>query len=184
MAIKPVNHKVTQKYGVKNSAYRLGFHPGTDYGSPSGTPIKATTDGVVRYLAGNNGGYGNVATLTLKNGDVVWHSHLMKAGFTGKVTKGQIIGYTDNTGWSTGPHLHVEYRVKGSQNRPIDFEKWLADHPEGKKPQPVYYRVVRGDNLISIARRFKTSLKVLLQRNTKYKKNPNKINVGDKLRVR
>lgn len=98
-----------------------------------------------------------------------------------------MIGYSNNTGWSTGPHVHIEYRLKGSQNRPIDFEKWLKAHPETKKPappKPVFYRVVRGDTLTSIARKFKTTLKVLLQKNTKYKKNPNLINVGDKIRVK
>lgn len=130
MAIRPVSHKVTQSFGVRNSAYRLGYHPGTDFGSPTGTPIKATTSGTVRYYPGSNGGYGNVAALILKNGDVVWHAHLQKAGKTGAVAKGATIGYTNNTGWSTGAHLHVEYRVGGSQNRPIDFIKWLAAHPE------------------------------------------------------
>lgn len=188
MALRPVSHKVTQPYGIRNSAYRLGFHPGTDFGSPTGTPIKATTSGTVRYYPGSNGGYGNVAALILKNGDVVWHSHLSRAGKTGGVAKGATIGYTGNTGWTTGPHLHVEYRVGGSQNRPIDFEKWLKAHPEVKAkpapPKPVFYRVVRGDTLTSIARKFKTTLKVLLQKNTKYKKNPNLINVGDKIRVK
>lgn len=189
MALRPVSHRVTQPYGVANSAYRLGFHPGTDYGSPAGTPIKATTDGKVVYYPGNNGGYGNVAALIRHTGDVVWHSHLSRPGKTGNVKKGQHIGFTGNTGWSTGPHLHVEYRVGGNQNRPINFEKWLKDHPEKKKakpapPKPVYYRVVRGDTLTSIARKFKTTLTILLQKNTKYKKNPNKINVGDKVRVK
>lgn len=188
MALKPVPGTVTQKFGVKNSAYRLGFHPGTDYAAAVGTPIKATADGTSRYYAGNNGGYGNVVALIRPNGDVVWHSHLSRSGKSGKVKKGDIIGYTGNTGWTTGPHAHIEYRVKGSQNNVIDFEKWLKAHPEVKAkpapPKPVYYRVVRGDTLGGIARKFKTSLKVLLQKNTKYKKNPNLINVGDKVRVK
>lgn len=154
MALRPVSHKVTQSFGVRNSAYRLGYHAGTDYGSPSGTAIKATTGGTARYLAGNNGGYGNVATLTLPNGDVVFHAHLSRAGKTGKVPKGATIGYTGSTGWSTGPHLHVEYRLKGNQNKPIDFEKWLKAHPESKPaPKPLYTTVKAGEGLSNIARR-------------------------------
>lgn len=185
MAIRPVNHKITQNFGVRNRAYRLGYHPGTDYGSPTGTLIKATTNGLVRYYSGNNGGYGNVAALILSNGDVVWHAHLQRSGKTGNVRKGDVIGYTNNTGWSTGAHLHVEYRIRGSQNNVIDFEKWLKAHPEKPAPpKPVIYTVKRGDTLISIARRFGTTLRVLLQKNIKYKKNPNLINVGDKVRVK
>lgn len=154
MAIRPVSHRVTQNFGVKNSAYRLGYHPGTDYGSPTATPIKATTDGYVRYYAGNNGGYGNVVALILKNGDVVWHTHLQRPGRTGSVKKGTVIGYTNNTGWSTGPHLHVEYRLGGNQNRPINFETWLKQHPEKKPaPKPVYTTVRKGEGLSHLAKR-------------------------------
>ena len=130
MAIKPVNDKITYKYGVKSSAYRLGYHPGTDYASSVGTAVRATTNGSVKYLPGNNGGYGNVATLTLSNGDVIWHAHLSKKGKVGTVKTGDVIGYTGNTGWSTGPHLHVERRIGGNQDRPTDFEKWLKANPE------------------------------------------------------
>lgn len=190
MALRPVPNKITQNFGVKNSAYRLGYHPGTDYGSLVGTPIKATTDGVVRYYSGHNGGYGNVAALVRTNGDVVWHSHLSRPGKTGRVKKGQIIGYTGATGWVTGPHAHIEYRLKGSQDRPINFETWLRQHPEPKptpkpvkKPSAKQYIVRAGDTLGGIARRFGVSLKLLLQKNTQYKKNPNKIYPGQKVNI-
>lgn len=130
MAIKPVSASVTQKFGVPNSAYRLGYHPGTDYGCNTGTAIKATATGYAKWYPGSNGGYGNVLALVLASGDVVWHAHCLKAGKTRSVAKGAVIAYSDNTGWTTGPHLHIEYRIKGDQNRPIDFEKWLKAHPE------------------------------------------------------
>jgi hypothetical protein len=139
MAIRPVSQAVTQAFGVRNSVYRLGYHAGTDFGSPTGTPIKATTGGYVRWYGGWNGGYGNVIALFLSNGDVVWHAHCQYVARTGNVVKGTIIGYTDNTGYTFGAHLHVEYRIGGDQNRPIDFMKWLAAHPE----TPSYPRTVK-----------------------------------------
>lgn len=135
MAIRPVSHAVTQAFGVENPVYRLGYHAGTDFGSPTGTAIKATTGGYVRWYGGWNGGYGNVIALVRTNGDVVWHAHCKSVARTGNVAKGQVIGYTDNTGYTFGPHLHVEYRVGGSQNRPINFMTWLAANPE-VKPYP------------------------------------------------
>lgn len=188
MALYPFSKKyrVSQKFGVKNSAYRLGFHPGTDYAVPIGTPIRATVSGVVRYYAGNNGGYGNVAALITGNGDVVWHAHLSRRGKTGRVLKGQVLGYSGATGWVTGPHSHIEYRKGGSQDRPSDFQRWLAEHPEKppKKPSKLKkYTIKAGDTLGKIARRYRVNLKLLLQKNTQYKKNPNLIYPGQKVNI-
>lgn len=125
--VKPVKGAVSQKFGVKNSAYRLGYHPGTDYIASTGTQAVAATSGKAYYYRGNNGGYGNVGVIILRNGDVLWYSHLkdtlVKNGTT--VKTGQKVFVTNNTGWSTGPHLHIEVRKGGSQNRPVDFEKWV-----------------------------------------------------------
>lgn len=136
MAIRPVTGKLTQEFGVRNSAYRMGFHAGSDYQASVGTPILATTNGRVVHYGGYNGGYGNVAALILPNGDVVWHAHLSRFGAGGNVGKGTIIGYTGATGYTFGPHLHVEYRLGGNQNRPTNFETWLANNPEPRPTQP------------------------------------------------
>lgn len=185
--VRPVSGRTTQKFGVRNPAYRLGYHPGTDYSAANGTKAKAASNGKWRYYPGNNGGYGNVGTITLSNGDVLWYAHLLrnliKSG--SNVKAGQFVAQTDSTGWVTGPHLHIEYRLKGSQNRPIDFEKKLAAAPRKKPtPKPLYYIIRRGDTLSGIARRFKTTLKVLLTKNTQYKRNPNLIYPGKKLRIK
>lgn len=136
MAVHPFDlnkYPVNQRFGVKNSAYRLGYHPGVDYKTPTGVAVRAPEAGFVRWLWSST--YGNVAALVLKNGDVLWFAHNSRAGKTGNVNKGDVIAYTGNTGWTTGPHSHIEHRVGGDQNRPTDFEKWLANHPE-PKPQP------------------------------------------------
>lgn len=138
MAIQPFDrakYPVRYRFGARNSAYRLGFHPGVDYATPSGVAVRAPDSGYVRWLWSST--YGNVAALVLRNGDVLWFAHNSRAGKTGNVNKGDVIAYTGNTGWTTGAHSHVEHRIGGDQNRPTDFERWLANNPE-PKPQPSY----------------------------------------------
>lgn len=136
MAVKPVPGAKVYDFGVPNKNYRLGYHPGVDYASSNGSKIVATTDGRVMWLPGYNGGYGNVIALVLSNGDVVWHAHCKSVVRTGAVKKGQHIGYTNNTGWTTGPHCHISYRVKGNQNAVRNFDQWLRDHPEKAPARP------------------------------------------------
>lgn len=159
MAIKPTTGKLGQPFGVKNSAYRLGYHPGDDYLDKVGTPVKATLDGTAGYLAGYNGGYGNVAYLILSNGDVIWQAHQSRKGATGKVKKGAVIGYSGATGWVTGPHSHIEYRIGGNQNKVKSFDKWLKANPEKPTPAPLpkVIEVKAGEGLAAIAKRAKFS---------------------------
>jgi hypothetical protein len=137
MAIRPFDvnkYPITQRFGVPNYNYRLKYHPGVDYKTPTGVAVKAPEKGFVRWLWSNS--YGYVAALVLANGDVLWFAHNSRRGKTGSVNKGDVIAYTGNTGWSTGPHSHIEHRIGGDQNKPRDFEKWLRDNPE-PKPKPV-----------------------------------------------
>lgn len=89
-------------------------HRGVDYGAPTGTPIRATANGVVAF-AGRQGGYGNVVVLRHGGAHSTLYGHLsrfargMKSG--ARVSQGETIGYVGQTGWATGPHLHYEFRV-------------------------------------------------------------------------
>ncbi|WP_442598540.1 peptidoglycan DD-metalloendopeptidase family protein [Parapusillimonas sp. JC17] len=95
-------------------------HKGVDYAAPSGTPIHATADGVVDFRGWQNG-YGNTIVLKHHNGISTLYAHQsrfengLKKGDS--VRQGQLIGYVGSTGWSTGPHLHYEFRVN---NKPVD----------------------------------------------------------------
>jgi murein DD-endopeptidase MepM/ murein hydrolase activator NlpD len=85
-----------------------------DFGCPIGTPIIASADGVVirSDASGYNGGYGEVVIISHPNGTQTIYSHLSRidVGVGTKVSQGQVIGATGNTGRSTGPHLHFETR--------------------------------------------------------------------------
>ncbi|MGB9640374.1 MAG: M23 family metallopeptidase [Anaerolineales bacterium] len=100
-------------------------HPGhiaLDFGAPVGTPVKATMDGKVIYAGWNDEGYGNL--VIVENGPYrTYFAHLSKIPVKvgEKVSFGMVIGYSGNTGNSTGPHLHYEVRKNGVQINPAPF---------------------------------------------------------------
>jgi len=91
-------------------------HLGTDYAAPKGTPIYSTGDGTIIFK-GRKGGYGK--TIIIKHGNIytTLYAHMSKykkgMHVGKKVKQKQIIGYVGSTGYSTGPHLHYEFRVRG-----------------------------------------------------------------------
>lgn len=95
---------------------------GTDYAMSVGTPIIASFDGIltnrppVQYPAS-----GNVAILTRADGLEFYHLHLDRFVAPGPVKEGDVIGYSGNTGHSTGPHLHVNAYYQGVMRDVHDF---------------------------------------------------------------
>lgn len=100
-------------------------HRGVDYGARTGTPVRSTGDGVVT-MARRNGNYGN--TIMIRHGQkyttLYAHLHGFARGIKrgARVAQGQTIGYVGSTGWSTGPHLHYEFRVNGVHRNPLTVE--------------------------------------------------------------
>lgn len=96
-------------------------HEGTDYAASAGTPVRTIGDGTVTF-AGRRGGYGNMIEIRHRTGLVSRYGHLrgfasgIRAGRS--VTIGQTIGYVGMTGLATGPHLHFELLVDGTQRDP------------------------------------------------------------------
>ena len=129
MAIKliaPVNGSITQLFGEDPEFYkRFGFpgHNGIDYAISSGSSVAAAAAGTVAMVAFENGGYGNYVKITHVDGSKKYHSyyaHLASAAVSPgqKVKAGAVIGFSDNTGASTGPHLHFGLRIDG-ENAPF-----------------------------------------------------------------
>jgi murein DD-endopeptidase MepM/ murein hydrolase activator NlpD len=96
-------------------------HKGIDFAAPTGTPIRAAGDGVVDF-AGTQGGYGNVIVLKHWNNYTTAYAHMSRFApgvrKGSKVSQGDLIGYVGTTGWSTGAHLHYEFRVGGQAQDP------------------------------------------------------------------
>jgi murein DD-endopeptidase MepM/ murein hydrolase activator NlpD len=96
-------------------------HKGTDFAAATGTPIRAAGDGVVDF-AGVQGGYGNMIVIKHWANYSTAYAHMSRFGAGmkkgAKVSQGDIIGYVGTTGWSTGAHLHYEFRVAGEAQDP------------------------------------------------------------------
>lgn len=104
------------------------LHAGIDLAGPVGMDVHAPADGVVTD-AGWENGYGQVIKLRHKFGVSTVYGHLSKIRVKvgQKVSRGEIIGDTGNTGRSTGPHLHYEIRVGGAPINPMTFIKAAQD---------------------------------------------------------
>ena len=106
-------------------------HKGVDFAAVQGTPIRAVGDGVVDF-AGVQGGYGNFIVLKHWANYTTAYAHLSRFAPSvrrgSSVKQGDIIGYVGSTGWSTGAHLHYEFRVGNEARDPMSM-KLLAQAP-------------------------------------------------------
>ncbi len=117
---------VTQRFGKTSASGRLyvsGSHNGVDFKATIGTPIKAVADGIVGGTGDTDKecrkvSFGRWIMIKHNNGLASVYGHLsvisVNTGDTVKV--GQIIGYSGNTGYSTGPHLHLGVYVGSALN--------------------------------------------------------------------
>ncbi|GFI45269.1 murein DD-endopeptidase MepM [Lachnospiraceae bacterium] len=98
------------------------YHKGIDWATPTGTAVHASCGGTVAR-AGWGSGYGYVVYINHPDGRQTRYGHLSKvlvsAGQT--VSQGQKIALSGNTGVSTGPHLHFEILINGSQVDPLKY---------------------------------------------------------------
>ncbi|MEY2665509.1 MAG: hypothetical protein RLZZ480_614 [Candidatus Parcubacteria bacterium] len=117
---------ITQYFGGTEFAARnagvyggRAYHPGVDFGTPRGTPIKAPLSGTVR-ATGNTDlvpgcySWGKWTLIDHANGLSTLYAHQdVQSVVPGQaVSTGEIIGYSGNTGYSTGPHLHFTVYAK------------------------------------------------------------------------
>ena len=106
-------------------------HKGVDYAAAQGTPIRASGDGVIDF-AGVQGGYGNFVLIKHWANYTTAYAHMSRfaPGIRkgSKVSQGDVIGYVGSTGWSTGAHLHYEFRVNNEARDPMGI-KVLAQAP-------------------------------------------------------
>lgn len=97
-------------------------HKGVDYAAPIGTKVKVTSDGVVASV-GKQSGYGNVIMVNHQGRYTTVYGHLSRFApgiHRGQhVSQGEIIGNVGMTGLATGPHLHYEFKIDGTQRDPL-----------------------------------------------------------------
>jgi len=114
--ISPV--RITQYFGntafAKSGAYNGRGHNGMDFGVPIGTPVKAVLAGNVRATGNTDAypgcySYGKWILIEHVNGLSTLYAHLSDIAVSPgeAVATREVIGYSGNTGYSTGPHLHL-----------------------------------------------------------------------------
>lgn len=121
---RPIN--VTDNFGPRLHPI-LGVwrpHNGTDFAANTGAPVYAIEEGLV-IIANWNDAYGWLVVIDHGNGISSWYGHssklLVKEGE--QVKQGQRIANAGSTGWSTGPHVHLEVRINGKPEDPMKHLK-------------------------------------------------------------
>lgn len=115
--------RVTQRFNPPT-------HYGIDFSCVVGTPAPAPCDGVL--FNGDQGatGYGRYIRIDTEGGDYVYLAHFSQWAHkvSVRVKAGDIVGYSGNTGNSTGPHIHMEVR-RGSRlaSAAIDPEPFIVE---------------------------------------------------------
>ncbi|MEX0780732.1 MAG: peptidoglycan DD-metalloendopeptidase family protein [Balneolales bacterium] len=124
--IRPVKGIILSGYGMRlHPAHRTRrMHHGLDFRASIGTPIYATGEGEV-IQARRWGTYGNFLEVDHGFGFKTRYAHLsefadgIRSGT--KVKRGEILGYTGNSGVTTGPHLHYEIRLDNKSVDPLNY---------------------------------------------------------------
>ncbi len=123
------NEGVTGKFGwrIHPIVKKREFHTGIDLRAKRGTKIFAPADGVVNFAGFHKkSGYGVMIILDHNYGFRTLYGHLKKVVVKKGdiIRKGDLIGYTGNSGLSSGPHLHYEIRHLQVAIQPMSFMKW------------------------------------------------------------
>ena len=123
--IKPISGgRMSSTFGRRKAPKRGAstYHKGIDWAVPTGTSVCAARGGVIAK-AGWGSGYGYCVFIQHDDGVVTRYGHLSKILCKPgqSVKQGEKIALSGNTGVSTGPHLHFEILVGGSQVNPLSY---------------------------------------------------------------
>jgi len=120
-------------------------HLGVDYGAPIGTPVRSVADGVVDF-AGMQNGYGNVVQIKHGGERSTLYAHLSRIDVRKgqRIEQGQRLGAVGMTGWTTGPHLHFEFRVAGQHQDPLRVAKASETVPLDTAARAHFGEIARG----------------------------------------
>ncbi|MCC8061917.1 MAG: M23 family metallopeptidase [Rikenellaceae bacterium] len=140
-AIQPVDNRqltlLTASFGERVHPFfkTMSQHNGVDYSVPVGTAVFATADGTVRSLQTRGQTSGLSLVIDHGNGYETVYSHLDKvvAQPGRKVSRGDIIAFSGNSGLSFAPHLHYEVRYRGTAVDPVNYFFMELDMPRMRR---------------------------------------------------
>lgn len=208
--IRPVEGKITDSFeGHRGRTNPPSRNPGTDYAVPVGTVVKAPADGTITGIIPTfRGSGGRMVFMSFPGGFNADFLHLSAIDVVAgqEVKQGQRIGLSGASGLGSengyGPHLHFSFRRGGSPTMAVgnlDFETYVsapsvapakkvaapkpvkAKAPVAPKSDSKTYKVVKGDNLTKIAKKFGTTVTALVKLNDI--KDKNLIKIGQVLKV-
>lgn len=167
-----------------------GSHTGIDLKAPTGDSIRSAFDGRVRFANNIRNGYGNLVIIRHYNGLETYYSHLSKilVEVDDDVKAGEVIGLVGQTGRATTHHLHFETRYR---DRVFNPEKLLSvkdrtllsdtllipgnifgsantaikQTENSPGSSDTYHKVVKGDTLYKISKRYSVTIENLCQWN-------------------
>jgi murein DD-endopeptidase MepM/ murein hydrolase activator NlpD len=123
-SIWPVDGRLMGAFGERTDPFsgEGAFHKGVDITAPTGTPIRATADGIVIFAQMENG-FGRLIKIDHGNGVETYYAHLsrfyVQAGQD--IRRGELIGAVGTSGRVTAPHLHYEVRLGGVAVNPYRY---------------------------------------------------------------
>jgi murein DD-endopeptidase MepM/ murein hydrolase activator NlpD len=128
-AIQPVKNedlkRMASGFGYRSDPFTKArkMHKGMDFTAPTGTPVFATGDGVIKRADNTASGFGNHIVIQHGYGYETLYAHLSRYNkrVGQHVNRGDIIGFVGSTGRSEGPHCHYEVHKDGSVVNPINF---------------------------------------------------------------
>lgn len=109
---RPLGTGIGDRFGPRGAS----FHPGLDFPASSGARVGAAGRGCVSFAGWDSGGYGNLVIIRHRLGVTTHYAHLSSIAVrTGQCLTGHdLVGRVGTTGFSTGPHLHFEIRLRGA----------------------------------------------------------------------
>lgn len=137
VAYSPLS-SISQYFGKTSDSGRLyasGTHNGVDFAIPTGSEINSAAFGVVRETGNTDVGrclsYGKWVLVDHENGLSTLYAHLSSISVSSgqSVSSGTVLGYSGNTGYSTGPHLHFTVFAREGVN-----VRNLGDYKGGSSP--------------------------------------------------
>ena len=145
------------EFSRMSSGFKMRFHPvlqtwrahlGVDYAAPTGTAVRSVGDGVVEF-AGVQNGFGNVVFVNHGKQNTTVYAHLSRIDVRKgqSVSQSQTIGAVGSTGWTTGPHLHFEFRVNGQHRDPLTLAQQSDAVPVSAAAKPLFARLASASRL-------------------------------------
>ncbi|HEY1339058.1 MAG TPA: M23 family metallopeptidase [Bryobacteraceae bacterium] len=137
----PVDGRLMGGFGTRQdpfAAEESEFHTGVDISAPTGTPVRATADGVVLY-SDFRSGYGRLIVVDHGGGIETYYAHLSRSYVQPgqEVRRGDLVGLVGATGRVTAPHLHYEVRKGGVPTNPyLYLAKANVNQPAAKQDFP------------------------------------------------